>query len=414
VVFVIYNISIIIALVFHRILDFKNGGEFLFCPQFFFIYPEENAIRGFPRLPSQAKSVFLGLLFMRYHLLILFSFTLLLSCNEQGQKDNPPSVKDEAISPPKPLFTDTTAAIFSEITYCADPQEQLNKYAPGWKVVWDPQGVGGNHAFVATDGEKYALAIRGSLLSFSEDAFNNWIYHDLNVAVQDKWPYCSNDKAKISQGAYIAWQNMEKMKDKVSGKTLWTFLSENVKDETPLIVTGHSLGGNLAIVYASYLWFKFNEDQHPKENINVITFAAPAAGNKAFAEDFDKKFSVAVRMENKNDIVAKFPCTDKMKKLGDLFTNGPSATEISIGYKNINTNLSAAFTIISSALDLLEFTSSFSGYTHTSGDGKQIAIPLSGKNNGNAAADWFAEAGYQHSMERYATAIGAPVISCGP
>jgi hypothetical protein len=41
VVFVIYNISTIIALVFHRILDFKNGGEFLFCPQFFCPYPKK-------------------------------------------------------------------------------------------------------------------------------------------------------------------------------------------------------------------------------------------------------------------------------------------------------------------------------------------------------------------------------------
>ncbi len=354
---------------------------------------------------------------MRTYLFLLFSSGILLSCNDQSQKTASPaeSLEEEQaenIPPPKPLFTDTTAAIFSEITYCPDQQEQLDKYAPGWKVVWNPASISGNYTFVATDGEKYALAIRGSLLSFTEDAFNNWIYHDLNVAIQDKWPYSSNEKAKISQGSYIAWQNIEKMKDKVSGKSLWTFLSETLTEEKPLILTGHSLGGNLAIVYASYLWFKFNESGHPKNNINVITFAAPAPGNKSFAEDFDKKFPDAVRIENANDIVAKFPCTDKMKKLGELFTNGPSAADISIGYKNINTKLSAAFTIISTALDLLEFTSGFSGYTHTSGDGKQVNISLSGKNKGNTAADWFGEAGYQHGMERYAAAMGAPVIHC--
>ncbi|HEY6503778.1 MAG TPA: hypothetical protein VIZ28_07390 [Chitinophagaceae bacterium] len=347
---------------------------------------------------------------MRYFFLFLLFFAF--ACNNREQKKDNPDQSTEEIIKPKPPFTDTTAAIFSEISYCPNPQEQLDKYALGWKVVWDPQAVSGNYAFVATDGEKYALTIRGSLLSFTEDAFNNWVYHDLNVAVQDKWPYCNNDKAKISQGSYIAWQNIEKMKDKVSGQSLWAFLSENVAVEKPLILTGHSLGGNLAIVYASYLWFKFNEAGKTKSNMNVITFAAPAAGNSSFAGDFDKKFPSAIRIENSNDIVAKFPCTNKLKKLGDLFTNGPSASEITIGYNNINTTLSSAFTIISTALDLLELTSGFSGYTHTSGDGKQVNISLSGNNKGNTAADWFGEAGYQHGMERYAAAIGAPVIHC--
>ncbi|MBL7740657.1 MAG: lipase family protein [Chitinophagaceae bacterium] len=357
---------------------------------------------------------------MKYLSLLFISLVFLSSCNDTVQndtaaeKDLPVPVRSGNIIPSKPPFTDTTAAIFAEVTYCTDPQEQLDKHVPGWKVVWDPEGISGNYAFVATDGEKYVLAIRGSLLSFTEDAFNNWIYHDLNVAVQDKWPYSTNEKAKISRGSYIAWQNMEKLKDKTSGKPLRTFIAENIKDEIPLYITGHSLGGNMAIVYASYLWSKFNEDGQPKNNMYVTTFAAPAPGNRAFAEDFNKKFPAAVRIENRNDIVAKFPCTDRMKKLGELFTNGPSAGSIEIGYENINTKLSNAFTIISTGLDLLELSSSFSGYSHTSGNGKLISIPLSGKNNGNTAGDWFAEAGYQHSMERYAAAIGAPVISCDP
>jgi triacylglycerol lipase len=341
------------------------------------------------------------------YLLFLVFITLLFSCNQQDTKKT--TTGESALS--KPAFNDTTACIFSEIVYCPGPQAQLDKYLPGWKIVWSPLSIGGNYAFVATDSTTYVLAIRGSLLSFTEDAFNNWIYHDLNVATQNDWPYSSVQKAKISQGAYIAWQNLERMRDKTTGKSLWTFLSEKT-GEKPLIVTGHSLGGNLATVYASYLWSKFDKSGHPKNNINVITFAAPAPGNRSFADDFNTKFPASERIENRNDIVPKFPCSGRITKLADLYTPGPSAGDISIGYNNITTKLSNVFTVMSSALAILELQSNFSGYTHTNGDGKLITIALSGKDTASTAASWFAEAGYQHSMAQYATFFNAPVISC--
>lgn len=348
---------------------------------------------------------------MKHYLLILLIFPVLFSCKDQENKNQIAKEHEDTLQI-KTNFSDTTAAIFSQVAYCADPQQQLDKYLPGWKVVWNPIPISGNYAFVATDGSTYGIGFRGSLLSFTEDAFNNWIYNDLNVAVQDKWPYSKVEKVRISQGSYIAWQNLEKAKDKISGKTLWAFLSENVTEEKPLILSGHSLGGNLAIVYGSYLWSKFNDSAHTKKNINVITFAAPAPGNSAFADDFDSHFPSSIRVENTNDIVPKFPVSKKMTKLGDLYSPSPSASAISIGYKNVTTKLNVVFTLMSGAMQLLELRSDFYGYTHTNGDGKLIAVPLSGKNTTNSAADWFAEAGYQHSMALYATAIGAPVISC--
>jgi hypothetical protein len=168
----------------------------------------------------------------------------------------------------------------------------------------------------------------------------------------------------------------------------------------------------MATVYASYLWWKFNEAKHPKDNINVITFAAPAPGNKSFADDFNTKFPSSERIENTNDIVPKFPCSNKISALSDLFSASLSATSISIGYKDITTKLSSVFILMGTALDLLELKSDFSGYTHTNGNGKLITISLSGKNVNNDAPGWFAEAGYQHGMAQYSSVIGAPVINC--
>ncbi|MFI5131551.1 MAG: lipase family protein [Chitinophagales bacterium] len=341
---------------------------------------------------------------MRHHFICLLIASFLFAC-----KDKPGN--NEKVQS-KPAFTDTTACIFSEIAYCSDPQQQLYKFLPGWKVIWNPAAVGGNHAFVATNGSVNVIAFRGSLINFSEDALNNWIFHDLNVGSQEPWPYSNTSKANISTGSYIAWQNVEKMKDKSTGKTLWVYLSENVPENAALFLTGHSLGGNLATVYASYLSWKFNEVKRPRTNINVITFAAPAPGNKSFAMDFNSVFPLAIRFENTNDIVPKFPCSSSIRKLGSLYSPLPSADTIQIGYKNITTSLGNVFSLMGTALDLLELKSDFYGYEHTCSDGKLITIPLSGKNITNHPVSWFAEAGYQHGMAQYAAALGAPVIDC--
>jgi len=154
------------------------------------------------------------------------------------------------------------------------------------------------------------------------------------------------------------------------------------------------------------------EAKHPKNNIVAITFAAPAAGNESFADDFNTKFPLSIRVENTNDIVPKFPCSKRIRKLGSLYSPLPSADTILVGYKNITTPLSNVFTLMGAALDLFELRSNFSGYTHTCGDGKLITIPVSGKNASNVPASWFAEAGYQHGMAQYAAALGAPPIDC--
>ena len=347
---------------------------------------------------------------MKRHLLILSAILVFYSCHEREGKTSAVDERQAGVSKIETAINDSTACIFSEIAYCSNPQQQLDKYMPGWKVVWNPLPVSGIYAFVATDSNRYLIAIRGSLISFTEDAFNNWITNDLNVTTQNAWPYSKTEKAAVSHGAYLGWQSLDRMRDRKTGKSLWSYLSEAVTDQKPLVVTGHSLGGNLATVYGSYISSKFEQAGHPKNNINVITFAAPAPGNSAFAADFNAKFPMSERIENTNDIVPKFPCSHKIAELSDLYLPLPAASAISVGYNNMTTKLDNVFTLMGTSLAVLEMRDGFTGYEHTNGHGKLITISLSGKDTLNTANAWFSEAGYQHGVAQYATYFNAPVI----
>lgn len=339
---------------------------------------------------------------MKYALILLLSISL-IGCR-QGKKTT-------EVKPEVPVFTDVMACTLSEISYCSSPQNTIQKYMPGWKLIWNPVAINGNYAFVATDGFNYAVAIRGSLIEISWAAFDNWIYQDLNVATQRKWDFTDSvSSAKISQGSYEGWQNLQKLTDTTTGTSLIQILDSLIKPSTPLYITGHSLGGNLATVYASWLWTNFKNRGQQRQHIDVITFAAPAAGNAAFARDFNKKFPEAMRYENTNDIVPKFPVADKVGDLGKLYVPVPAASEIPVGYKFLTIKLSTFFTTVELALKALEISNGNSEYTQPCGNGKLITIPLSGSNKANDVTDWFAEAGYQHGVERYAVAMGAPVI----
>ena len=337
---------------------------------------------------------------------LLFSFLVTtLACNQQSKKSSTATTQS--------ALTEQNACLFSQIAYCTDITTALNKYMPGWKPVWEATELGGNHAFVATNGTEYTLAIRGSLINFSWAAFQNWIYQDLHVTTQEKFAFTNDSSnAKLSQGSYDGWQNLMKLADKKTGQLLLPFLEKELKENSPLLITGHSLGGNLATVYASYLWQSFKKTGRSGTNINVITFAAPAAGNEAFAIDFDKKFPNSLRIENENDIVPKFPCGSKISSLGKLYTDSLSAGNILVGYKNLTVSLSRVFQLLNTAMTVMEFTGTISTYTQTNQKGKQISIPLSGKNSGNDILNWLGEAGHQHSIAQYALYEKVPVIDC--
>jgi hypothetical protein len=67
-----------------------------------------------------------------------------------------------------------------------------------------------------------------------------------------------------------------------------------------VLVTGHSLGGAAATLFAERLVAM----GIPKEQLPVVTFGAPAVGNEAFAKQYGDKIDL-IRVRNVHDIVPK-------------------------------------------------------------------------------------------------------------
>ncbi len=304
------------------------------------------------------------------------------------------------------MYTDAqTACLLSSIAYCKYPQTALNTYLKGWTMVFDPVEVGGNYAFIATNGSKYALAIRGSLFSETWQAFEDWVYEDLNALYQVVWDYTNNgSSAMISRGAWDGFNNLQSLTDKKTGQSIWQVF-DSLPAASPIIITGHSLGGNLSTVYASWLFWNFAASGHPRSNISVYTFAAPAAGNANFAADVNSKLPISARFENTNDIVPKFPCVKAIRGLLNLYQPVPLAYNIDV---------------VRDGLDLSAYTIEYyenyynSVYTQTNGTGTRFTFPLSGNYKNNTTTDWFNEAGYQHSVNNYCSRLGVPIVQCVP
>lgn len=195
----------------------------------------------------------------------------------------------------------------------------FEKYAPLYEIVFLPQAVNGNYAIIAKNKttEQYALVIRGSVLEFSNEGFQNFILQDLNIFRIKSWNYTDTVKeAYISNGAWVGFQNLLLLRDKKNGLTIKEYIEQKIPAHASIVITGHSLGGNLAYPMAGYLK---NEIPTDKEiNFQLITFGAPAAGNAAFVQDIEEKFPAGERYTTSKDIAPVFPDTERMGELAKI------------------------------------------------------------------------------------------------
>lgn len=303
------------------------------------------------------------------------------------------------------------AVLLSYVTYDPDPVKDITTYLPGWEVVWSGiETYDGNYAFIAqqTGTNTYALAIRGSLppqdIFKKWDAFANWVIQDMDVVVTASWPYANNPDAIIAQGTANAFSNIQGMQDALgSGLTITEYLGKYVvAPGHQLIITGHSLGGNIANVYASFFVSNFANTGYSVSNVSLFTFAAPAAGNAAYANDLDAKLPNAWHYHNFNDIVPCFPVSLMVGTVAYHYIPQPDAGAISFTLDGKTVTLREAFLILAGTFYLY-------GYQQQSNNYFIFNTQLDPDYTSNTVTDFFQQVGSQHHLQHYATFLGVTI-----
>ena len=177
------------------------------------------------------------------------------------------------------------------IAYAApiDIPRQLAYPAYATKGQWTPVWMGmssSNQMYVAqlAGGGQHVVAIRGSVDDpFTEAFWIDW-FRDLDVFTTLPLPFGDVPGARISLGTADGLTDLLAMRDATSGQTVVEFLRQHATLESwGVVVLGHSLGGCLATVLAPYLYEELCRPNHSPECITPMSFAAPTAGNAAFA-----------------------------------------------------------------------------------------------------------------------------------
>jgi hypothetical protein len=161
--------------------------------------------------------------------------------------------------------------------------------------------VGNTQAYLATNDDHIVIAFRGTESPNTIEGLKDWLLTDaVNLLILPEGDL-GTDFAAAGVGAKWHMGFMKALAD------IWDPLAEAVvaehkKDDRPIWVTGHSLGGALAVLAAWRLKRKFVPVHQ------VYTFGAPMVGNTETAAAIDREFSDKIfRYVNAPDPIPKLP-----------------------------------------------------------------------------------------------------------
>lgn len=271
----------------------------------------------------------------------------------------------------------------------ADPKVVQPWGNGSWAVTWGPaqDALGGNLAFVATYTDTATklpvaavLVTRGT--DISGDAWGDLeqAFEDFMIFRQLPLPWLPNSPALVAEGSLDALAVIEGLQSKGVGLRdyLAGFLGNPANQNPVLVLTGHSLGGCITTVAAPWLKTCLAQAQ-VKAPIVPVTFAAPTAGNAAFASYFQQQFPYAPRYVNSLDI-APF-AWGNLDGIRPLY----EACNFSLPWE------------VSGMLDVFEGAMRLAGVSY--GQPGQVAL-LKGACGSNISS-WYAEAALQHHATTY-------------
>lgn len=192
--------------------------------------------------------------------------------------------------------------------------------------------VDNTQVYVAQNDAAVVVAFRGSESPTSLDGFKDWLLTNANNYLIIPEGQSGTDFAAAGVGARFHRGFMDAL------EMIWGPLSAALNTaiktkERPLWITGHSLGGALALLAAWRLRRNFLEVHE------IVTFGAPMIGNDAAAKAFEMELSGKIfRYVDLNDVVPHLP---SVSLLANAYTHCLSEVALSAAQAAVASGLDA-------------------------------------------------------------------------